>query len=207
MPLAHALDRPATIALIVVDLQAAFVDPADPLATPGAHAMLPAIQSLADLLRGLGGTVAWTRHGWSDDPAVATPAWFRSAIGAEAEARMRRLVPGSAGHAIHPALRIDAADIVIDKYRPSAFLPDPAGLHARLRGRGIDTVIVCGTVTSFCCQSTARDALMRDYRVCFPPDINAGQSEAAQRATLDDLRSMGLFDLRPSPALIAGLRA
>jgi hypothetical protein len=48
---------------------------------------------------------------------------------------------------------------------------------------------------------------MLDYRVCFPPDLNAGASEAAHAATIADLTSMGLFDLRSSSSLAAALSA
>jgi nicotinamidase-related amidase len=201
----HPLDRPVAIAVIVVDLQTAFVDPAEPGASPGAIAMLPAVNALTDRVRGLGGTVAWTRHSWSDQPGIGNPPWFNAMIGPEAERQMRRLAPGSAPHALHPALRTMPADIIVDKYRPSAFLPHHADLHGQLAARGIETAIVCGTTTNFCCQSTARDALMRDYRVCFPPDLNAGTSEEAQRATLADLTAMSLFDMRPADALLAAL--
>lgn len=43
---------------------------------------------------------------------------------------------------------------------------------------------------------------MRDYRVCFPPDLNAGMRQAAHDTTINDLCALGLFDLRPSTALV-----
>lgn len=175
--------------------------PSSRRASPFAVAMLPDVNALADIVRRSGGTVAWTRHTWSDEPGVANPDWFKATLGPETRQWMEQLVPGNPVHDIHPDLEVDSKDIIVDKYRPSAFLPDHAGLNQRLRARGIDTVIVCGTVTSFCCQSTARDALMLDYRVCFPPDLNAGMTETAHRTTIADLETMGLFDLRSAQAI------
>lgn len=203
----HPIRDAATVAMIVVDLQNAFVEPAEALAGPFALGILPGVGRLAAAVRAAGGTLVWTRHTWSDEPAFATPLWFRHLVGAGTAAALRRLQPGSHPHAVHGSLAVEDGDILIDKYRPSAFLPDHARLDAQLRGRGIHTVIVCGTVTSFCCQSTARDALMLDYRVCFPPDLNAGSTEQGQQATLADLSNMGLFDMRGSEALLGELES
>jgi hypothetical protein len=46
---------------------------------------------------------------------------------------------------------------------------------------------------------------MRDYRVCFPPDLNAGMTREGQCATLDDLAGMGLFDMRYSNELLRSI--
>ncbi|ESZ43051.1 hypothetical protein X732_08380 [Mesorhizobium sp. L2C066B000] len=55
-----------------------------------------------------------------------------------------------------------------------------------IRGAGrVDTVIIIGTVTSICCESTARSAFMREYKVAFISDANGGLDEASHNATLD----------------------
>jgi ureidoacrylate peracid hydrolase len=50
--------------------------------------------------------------------------------------------------------------------------------------RTIDTVIICGTVTNICCESTARDAFERDFRVVFGSDITSAWSDEFQNLTL-----------------------
>jgi ureidoacrylate peracid hydrolase len=57
--------------------------------------------------------------------------------------------------------------LVVNKRRFGAFVPGSSDLHARLQERGIDTLIISGTVTQVCCDSTARDAMMMNYKVFF----------------------------------------
>jgi ureidoacrylate peracid hydrolase len=60
-------------------------------------------------------------------------------------------------------------------------------LRALLDERGVDTLIIVGTLTNVCCESTARDAMMLNYRVIMVDDANATLSAAAHRATLDNV--------------------
>ena len=114
------------------------------------------------------------------------------------------LRPGRRAHQIHADLDVRPDDIVIDKFRFSGFVR--TDLHERLSARGVDTLIVAGTVTNYCCQGTARDAMLLDYRVLMPPDATAAASDAVHNATYADLSNMGVFDLRPSTALVDDLR-
>ena len=70
----------------------------------------------------------------------------------------------------------------IVKHKFDAFFE--TDLDAILRFHHVDTVIVTGTATNACCESTARSAFMRDYKVVFPSDANATFDEAMHRATL-----------------------
>jgi ureidoacrylate peracid hydrolase len=73
---------------------------------------------------------------------------------------------------------------VIDKYRYSAFLPVSCQLDRELRAAGIDTVIISGTVTDVCCESSARDAHMLGYEVIFVADATATADDAAHNGAL-----------------------
>jgi nicotinamidase-related amidase len=64
-----------------------------------------------------------------------------------------------------------SGDLIVAKPRYSAF--HGTNLEAILRSKGIDTVIVGGTVTNVCCDSTTRDAFSRDYKVIFLSDGTA----------------------------------
>ena len=70
------------------------------------------------------------------------------------------------------------------KYRFSAFLPGASELPERLRARGFDTVLITGTVTNVCCESSARDAMMRNFRVIMVSDGNAAMTQAEHEASL-----------------------
>ena len=76
------------------------------------------------------------------------------------------------------------SDWIVDKTRFSAFVPGACDLHERLRSAGIDTLIITGTLTNCCCESTARDAMQRDYRVIFVSDGNGALTDAEHNATL-----------------------
>jgi len=78
-----------------------------------------------------------------------------------------------------------AALLVIDKHRYDAFYNTQLDTALRnVRGpNGVDTVIIIGTVTNICCESTARSAFMRDYKVAFVGDANGGLDQASHDAT------------------------
>jgi ureidoacrylate peracid hydrolase len=94
---------------------------------------------------------------------------------------------GSKSAALHEDLVVDACDILLDKPRFGAF--HATDLELILRSRGIDTVIVTGIATNVCCDTTAREAAVRGFRVFFLNDGTAtfdiGEIPAAelQRAT------------------------
>ncbi|MES0190119.1 cysteine hydrolase [Mesorhizobium sp. C264A] len=104
-----------------------------------------------------------------------------------AEAENQRHAGRHAGAEIVAALAPLPGDVVIKKHRYDAFHNTQLETVLRnIRGAGrVDTVIIIGTVTSICCESTARSAFMRDYKVAFISDANGGLDEASHNATLD----------------------
>ena len=75
---------------------------------------------------------------------------------------------------------------VIQKHRYSAFFD--TDLHTYLRGCDVDTVIITGCMTNYCCGATARDAFFRDYKVIFGSDLNATDNQEVHEAELKTLR-------------------
>jgi ureidoacrylate peracid hydrolase len=53
-----------------------------------------------------------------------------------------------------------------------------------LRARDIDTVIVTGAVTNVCCEATARDAMMLNYKTVLVSDANAARTDEDHNASL-----------------------
>ena len=106
------------------------------------------------------------------------------------------LVKGTRGAAIMPELSPRAGEPVLERNRYSAFFNSE--LDAMLRARGIDTLIIGGYSTNFCCDSTARDANFRDYRVIVLEDGTAPialetngeaiSAEQVQKTVLANLR-------------------
>jgi nicotinamidase-related amidase len=178
-------------ALVVVDMQNAFMDPALGHAVCAmAPAIVPVVNRLATATRAAGGGVFWiqTVHDETDDrdwavmQAMMTPA-----------ARARRvaaLTRDSAGYALWPGMDVRPEDERVEKHRFSAFIQGSGPLEARLRARGFDTVLITGTVTSVCCESTARDAMMRDFRTVMVSDGNAATSDSEHEAALLGFHAM-----------------
>jgi nicotinamidase-related amidase len=94
------------------------------------------------------------------------------------------LTEGHPGHELWPELDVRPEDLLVPKNRFSAFLPGVCDLEARLRERDIDTVLIAGTMTNVCCESSARDAMMRDFRTVMVSDANAARSDEEHLAAL-----------------------
>ena len=199
-----ALD-PARTALVVVDMQNAFMDDAVGHAVcPAARDIVPAVNRLAAAVRQAGGGVFWIKNThdetcvreWSVMQDMATPEGRRRRAAAMAE--------GSVGHALWPALEVRPQDEIVRKYRFSAFLPGASDLPDRLRARGFDTVLIAGTVTNVCCESSARDAMMRNFRVVMVSDANAAMTQAEHDASLAALYVI-FTDLMDTDMLVEAL--
>jgi ureidoacrylate peracid hydrolase len=176
---------PHRTALVVIDLQNAFMDDAVGHAVcPDARAIVPAVNRLAKATRNAGGGVFWIKNtfdetcltDWSVMQDISTP-----------EARARRataMSENTKGHELWPTLDVRPEDEIVKKYRFSAFLPGASTLPDRLRARGFDTVLITGTVTNVCCESSARDAMMSNFRVVMVSDGNAAMTQAEHEASL-----------------------
>ena len=56
--------------------------------------------------------------------------------------------------------------------------------EARLRSHGFDTLLIAGTATNVCCESSARDAMMLNFKVVMVSDALGALTDAAHSATL-----------------------
>ena len=101
---------------------------------------------------------------------------------------------GTTGQQIVKELAPAPGEIVIKKRRFSAFYQTDLEIILRnIRGtiRPVDTIIICGTVSNICCESTARDAFFRDYKVVFGTDICSANTPEAHAATLSNMEIFG----------------
>ncbi len=172
-------------ALMVVDMQNYFCAKGYPNEVPQARAIVPNINRLAAAMRAAGGTVAWVQT--TVEGVLQHWAHFQTKM-LTPERQARRLAgldDRSEGYALFPELQALASDIYIKKIKYSAFIDGSSDAEAQLRARGIDTVLIAGTLTNVCCESTARDAMLRDYRVAMLSDANATLSTQEHAATLN----------------------
>ncbi len=96
-------------------------------------------------------------------------------------------VKGSDGWELHDALKGIEADHYVEKHLPSSFVG--TDLQAWLDGNGIDTVVISGYMTQFCCDTTAKYAMHLGYNVEFLSDATAtlGFENEAGRVSAEEL--------------------
>ena len=181
--------RPASTALLVVDMQRGFVDPGEAMEVPPARESVPRIRALVDLFRAKGRPVVFTEFVYSDAAPLL--------IGA-LHPEHRRAAPGAPrgfGHpssscheddpsvATVPALAPRPDELVVRKRWYDAFAGTP--LDGALRARGVDTLVVTGTMTDICVLATVVGAFNREYRITVVEDAVTTLWPEIQRATLD----------------------
>jgi nicotinamidase-related amidase len=125
-----------TRALVIVDIQNDyFPGGRNPLAEPEQAAANA--RELLDAFRASGEPLVHIQHVW-DAPDAAY------------------LAPGTPGFEIHESVRPAEGEAVIRKANPNSFLD--TGLEQHLRDAGVDSVVVCGMMTSMCVDATVRAA-------------------------------------------------
>jgi len=182
----HAYERidPGTTAFIIIDLQNYFTQPGFKCECPASRETFGAVNKLAKALRDAGGLVVWIRtcsdgadKFWSTlHDYLFTPE--RSA------GRLQELSASHRGFEIAEGLDMDPADLVVTKKVYSAFLQGSSDLHEQLQARGISTVLIGGTATNICCESTARDAMMLNYATIMVDDTLSAMSVEEHDNTL-----------------------
>lgn len=202
----HPFDRlsPKRTALVVIDMQNAFCAPGGAIEVPVARSIVPNVNRLAAAVRGSGGLVVWvqmTIKGEAD-----WPVFLSALVDAGNSTRiLAELKPGSEGHKLWPECEAKSADLVVAKNRFSAFLPSACDLSATLKSRDIDSVLIAGTLTNVCSESSARDAAMQDFKTTLVSDANAARSDGEHLASLITfIQSFG--DVRTTDELIDFLR-
>jgi ureidoacrylate peracid hydrolase len=162
LPFAGEVPKQNT-AVLVVDMQRAFVDNRDSLGRAGVdvtplRAAIPGCVTLVNLARASGVPVIFTRYvympGMVDFGA-------RHGVAPEARIKLNSLGHGTEEIEVIEELAPRPGEIIIDKSRPSAFYG--TRLEPVLTGMGIRNLVICGVTTNICVESTARDAGQRDY--------------------------------------------
>lgn len=193
---------PRRTALLVLNMQNAWVGPGAPFSRQPLDDLLSRINAFAHMLRGAGAQVAWVRTtvGKQGTPAYWST-YYDNFVAPELRVHaVAALTPGSAMHALHAGADVQAADWVLDKHRFSAFAGSTSALDRRLRDRGVDNVIVVGTATNVCCESTIRDAQANDFRTFMPFDLVAAPTEDGHLAGLRSVMQ-AFADVRNTAAL------
>ncbi len=160
-------------ALLVIDMQNFYVAEVDT-----AISIVPNINRIAGACREKGAPVIWVimrcaeNEGAPSQWQIYHQYFFTEAKG---QNHLTKLSPGNEGYEIYPDLEVKDEDRIVTKKRFSPFIVGASDLHEILQGMGIENLIVTGTATNMCSESTARDAMMLDYKVVMVEDANAAR--------------------------------
>ena len=164
----HIFDdlNPAKTALVVVDMQNGFMVPElGHAACKMAHEIVPNINRLAQAVRDTGGTVIWIQTAYTDETLTSWSTLYGMMLPKGRERRKFSLSPSNKGYEIFPDLKIEKTDLIVEKNRYSAFIQGSSNIEEVLRSRGLDTVLITGTVTNVCCEfdgARRHDAELQD---------------------------------------------
>lgn len=180
------LTEKADKAIIVIDMQNDFVDPNGVLCVAGAKATVPVI---ADLLA-YGRAQKWKivyivrdhRASGLDVDAPRVPLFVNGKPG--------YCVPGTWGNEIVDGIKPEKDDLIVSKFRNSAFFNTQLDLI--LRRLGVKTVILCGTQYPNCVRGTANDAMSYDYETVVCTDASSAKTPEVAEANVFDMRNMGI---------------
>ena len=199
----HVYDTidPYKTALVVIDMQNSWVAPnLSVLEIPEAKTIVPNINSIGTAIRNAGGVVAWTKSTFDDE-------WTKNMYKGFCDEKVIDLMMseskvGSFGFEIWDEMDLREGDIISEKNRPSALIQGSSDLDDQLRSKGIETLIITGTLTNACCESTTRDAVALGYNVIFVSDGTATRSDFEHNATLVNLMQL-VADVRNTADVIS----
>jgi isochorismate hydrolase len=164
---------PERSALLVLDLQRYFLEPASHAFIPSAAAILPGISTVIGAYQERNLPVFFTRHLNSTRDSGQMKRWWPDLI--RARNPLSEITP-----------QLDPTKgLVLAKTQYDAFYGTP--LTDWLKNRSVNQVVVSGVMTHLCCETTARSAFMRGFEVFFLVDGTATQNEAFHRAALLNL--------------------
>jgi len=179
--------HPKHAALLVIDIQNYF----HRILQPILKNLLKVIQSC----RQKDIPIIFTQHGHTDPPTDGgvLEQWWGEVI-----------LYGTKDWKFLPEIKMELKDTILPKKRYSAFYE--TDLEEILRSKGIQDLIISGVMTNLCCETTARDAFMRDYRVFFLVDGTATGKDDHHLATLKNL-GFGFATLLTRDELIRNLES
>jgi len=203
----HLFDRldARRTALVVIDMQSTFCAPGGPAEVPASRGIVASINALTGELRSLGIPVIWVLHANAQHGGKSDWELFFNYIVAD-DVRERTLESlAAARQDVWSGLVVGPADRTVLKNRYSALIPGSSPLERVLRGMDIDTILVAGTKTNVCCESTARDAMMLDFKTVMIEDCCAALSDEEHRAALENMIQQ-FGDVMTAKEAIARLR-
>jgi biuret amidohydrolase len=211
---------PSRTALLVVDMQRYFTQPAFPFTqvferlSPGSsigylkrvrETVIPCIQKLLSCFRSLGSPVAFTSVGTEAGDGRELPCWLRAFDELGLATLGHRVWPpvGDPSWEIDELLKPLTGEVVLNKLSAGTFAT--TGLEQRLRHQGVESVVVSGVSSDVCVATTAREAADRGFRTIMVSDGCTTFSEQMHQASLDTF-NIAFGWVRSADEIVALLR-
>ena len=175
-------------ALIMIDMQRAYLEAESPVCIPGAKETVPACAELIRACRERGIPVVFVARCYRDDGSdVEHPrvkGWLKAGrpVSVSAQGILSGQFPEEFG--------VKADDYIVVKPRFSAFFGTE--LDTLLRRLGVDSLLMAGTTTPNCIRTTAYDAVALEYNVAVAADCTSSATEEIQRVNLEDMARIGV---------------
>jgi ureidoacrylate peracid hydrolase len=178
---------PRRTALVVIDMQELFCAPGGAAEVAVSREIVPPINQFAGELRKLGVPVIWVLHANAQSSGRSDWELFFNYVVANdvRQKTLESLAPGR--QKVWSGLTVDSNDMTIIKNRYSALVSGSSNLERLLRSLGIETILIAGTKTNVCCEATARDAMMLDFKVVMVSDCCAALSDDEHRSALENM--------------------
>ncbi|MDT4903665.1 MAG: biuret amidohydrolase [Pseudonocardiales bacterium] len=207
------LVAPTHTALLIIDMQRDFVDPDGYFGSLGIDLTMydetrPRLAALLAAARRHGVLVIHVQNTALPNRMSDSPPQIRFNLRMHERARrgaapLRYTIPGTPGHEFIEELTPLGNELVVPKYRSSAFWG--TNLELLLRSNGVRTVVVTGCTTEGCVESTARDAMFSDHYVVVADDCVGSDDKTQHDASMLLMRHR--FDLASSAEIAAVWRA
>ena len=178
--------NPNKTALIVVDMQNAFVEEGAGHAwVPSAAGTCSNINRISETIRTLGGLIFWVLNTFTNE-SLESWSYFHKFLSSNENTKKRSMsmTDNSYGHKLYKDLNALDDDIYIKKTRYSAFIKGSSDIDKKLRLLGIENLLITGTATNVCCESTARDAMMLNYKTLMISDACSANSDKDHTSSL-----------------------
>jgi ureidoacrylate peracid hydrolase len=167
-------------ALLIIDMQNDFTEKGAIIEVTNINKALTKFKKFIDYCRKKGVSIIYTRHNYSPQTNPIEAKLFP-------ELNKKGLRKGTYGFDISDSIKPEKDDMVLDKNRYDAFYKTK--LEKILKSKNITDIIIIGTMTNVCCESTARSAMYRDYSVWFVSDLNFTFDKKQHHYTLETIKT------------------
>ena len=175
---------PKKTALVVIDMQNYFMHDSQQSCVPMAREVVDNVNKLAAATRAAGGKVIWVQN-FSPYPSKDNWDKLKERYTPEgSKLRWESMQKDAFGFELWPTLDVKPEDLRVTKRRFSAFIQGSSDIEIQLKDYNIDTIMVSGVATNVCCESTARDAMMLNFKTIMVTDGNAAVTDELHNASL-----------------------